>query len=401
MTNPDAIKPLPEMKKPKVLIFVGYYLPGYRAGGPIQTIANLVTHLGDEIDFYIITRDRDSGDSKPYPDIKVDQWNQVGKAQVFYTHPNAQHIGLLFKLWREVRPDIAYLNSFFSRESSLFPLLLHRLRAIPSSKIVIAPRGEFSPGALTLKHRRKRALLELVTRLKTHHQITWQASSDKEASQIRRLFGPTAHIHVARNLAGRSRGENLSTRTKRKGELKVIFLSRISPMKNLDGALKILQNSKGDISFNIVGPSGDVEYWERCQPLIKQLPKNIDVTYHGDIPHHQVAQYFGEHHLLLLPTRGENFGHVIIESLMAGCPALISDQTPWKDLKDQEVGWTLPLDDLDAYRRIIHKMVDMADQEFQDLSARARAYGQAAAVNKEILEQNRRLFQISDPAYSA
>jgi len=32
-------------KKKIVLIFVGTYIPGYKAGGPIQSIKNLVEHL--------------------------------------------------------------------------------------------------------------------------------------------------------------------------------------------------------------------------------------------------------------------------------------------------------------------------------------------------------------------
>ena len=50
------------MSKVKILIFVGYYLPGYKGGGALRTIVNLVQHLGEEFDFWIVTRDRDLGD---------------------------------------------------------------------------------------------------------------------------------------------------------------------------------------------------------------------------------------------------------------------------------------------------------------------------------------------------
>jgi hypothetical protein len=35
----------------------------------VATIANLVDTLGDEIDFRIVTRDRDCGDTKPYEGV--------------------------------------------------------------------------------------------------------------------------------------------------------------------------------------------------------------------------------------------------------------------------------------------------------------------------------------------
>ena len=43
------------MQKKKILVFIDWYLPGYRAGGPIQSIANLVNHLDDELDISIVT----------------------------------------------------------------------------------------------------------------------------------------------------------------------------------------------------------------------------------------------------------------------------------------------------------------------------------------------------------
>ena len=39
--------------KKTILCFVDHYLPGYKAGGPIQSIVNLVENLGDEFEFYL------------------------------------------------------------------------------------------------------------------------------------------------------------------------------------------------------------------------------------------------------------------------------------------------------------------------------------------------------------
>lgn len=35
----------------KILTLADYYLPGYKAGGPIRTLANMVDMLGDEFKF--------------------------------------------------------------------------------------------------------------------------------------------------------------------------------------------------------------------------------------------------------------------------------------------------------------------------------------------------------------
>jgi hypothetical protein len=98
----------------RILTFVGYYLPGYKAGGPIRTLANMVGRLGDEFEFKIVTADRDFDDTKPYSKIKLDGWNKVGKADVFYLSPNKRSLSDFKRLLCSTEYDILYLNSFFS-----------------------------------------------------------------------------------------------------------------------------------------------------------------------------------------------------------------------------------------------------------------------------------------------
>ena len=80
-----------------VLVLVGAYLLGYKAGGPIRSIANLVAALGEKFPFRIVTLDRDLGDKAPFPGVVVNQWIQVGQADVLYLRPGFQ--GLLSSPW--------------------------------------------------------------------------------------------------------------------------------------------------------------------------------------------------------------------------------------------------------------------------------------------------------------
>ena len=69
----------------KVLIITGRYVPGFRDGGPVRSILNLTEWLGEEYDIRIMCLDRDHGDSAPYPNIRRDEYNEVGRAKVWYT----------------------------------------------------------------------------------------------------------------------------------------------------------------------------------------------------------------------------------------------------------------------------------------------------------------------------
>ena len=70
--------------------------------------------------------------------------------------------------------------------------------------------------------------------------------------------------------------------------------------------------------------------------------------------------------LFLFPSGGENYGHVIAESLSSGTPVLISKNTPWLDLESQNLGWDIDLKDMDSFVEIIEKVARMSHDERQD-----------------------------------
>ena len=49
----------------KVLIAIDWYLPGYKAGGPIRSCASIINCLKNDFDFAVITSDTDFSDDTP------------------------------------------------------------------------------------------------------------------------------------------------------------------------------------------------------------------------------------------------------------------------------------------------------------------------------------------------
>src|SRR4029077_18813526 len=98
-----------------------------------------------------------------------------------------------------------------------------------------------------------------------------------------------------------------------------------------------------------------------------------------------------EHHFFFMPTANENFGHAIVEALLAGCPLITSDQTPWRELARRGVGWDLPLhardegrralprDAREEWGRVMQACVDMDEPAFERASRSARSFGQLIA----------------------
>ena len=342
-----------ENNKPIVLVFVSHYFPAYKAGGQLRTIVNMVEHLSGEFEFWIVTRDRDLGDEISFQSVKKDVWQNVGKAKVYYVSPSKQTLRKLAKLIADTPHDILYLNSFFSFTFSIKPLLAVKYYGASRKPVILAPRGEFSEGALNLKQEKKYVYVKLSQMIGLYNNILFQASSKHEMNDIvTALNMPKEQIRIAMDLPEKKvlgiEGPE-ACKIKPSGTLKVIFLSRLSPMKNLVFALKVLQLVTRNVKFDVYGPREDSSYWSACRKLIDELPENVKVQYCGSVTPDEVKSTFACYDLFLFPTLGENYGHVIAESLSVGTPVLISDQTPWKNLEVDGLGWELPLTSLHGF----------------------------------------------------
>jgi len=384
------------MKKPIILTLVGCYLPGFRAGGPIRTIVNMVKNLGNEFDFRIITSDRDLGEATPYTNVKHDEFNDVGKAKVFYASPKMMSLGNLRKLLKDIPHDVLYLNSFFNYKFTIKPLLLKRMGKLPNRPVIVAPRGEFSQGALKLKWPKKHAYIAFAKATGLYENVIWQASSEYEERDIRKWFGESAVVHVAPDLTPAAATANRelyqNRRKKEKGFLKIIFLSRISPMKNLDGALRILEKVKGHVEMNIYGPITDETYWAKCREIIDRMPDNVKVTYKGSVPHEDVPKVMAEHDLFFFPTHGENFGHVIHEALSVGTPVLISDKTCWRNLEAHQAGWVVSLFEETLVIKMLDNICDADFEKYTNYHKGAYAFALNYSISIAHKEANRILF---------
>lgn len=357
--------------RPTVLTFVDYYLPGFRAGGPMRSLSHLATELREHYRFRIVTRDHDVGVSTPYPDVMPDIWYPVGDAEVMYLSDAELSLAGLRRRLAGAEYDILYFNSLFSLSFTIKPLLLLRSGCLRRAPVLLAPRGELSPGHLRTHPLKYYGSLYLGRWLGLYRGQHWHITSEVDRRGLARWF-PSAPGHVAGN-ASPSPNEFPAPDQhppKQAGVLNLFFLARVSPVKNLDGALQALRDLRGELHFDIYGPIGDADHWRRCQDLIAALPGNVRVRYLGALPNHQVPGMLSAYELMFLPTHGENHGHSIVEALLGSCPVLISEHTPWRGLEARQAGCDAPAE---RYGDCLQRFVDMAESEHADWRRGARA----------------------------
>lgn len=368
-----------------ILALTDYYYPAQRAGGVPHALKTMMTWLKDDYHFRVITHNFDVGDTHPMSAITHGTWSTVADVPVRYLSSEES----LARIIRQTPHDMLYLNSLFGMFA--VQLIIGRLtRRIPHTRLMIAPHGELYAGALAQKRLKKRIFLMLMKALGAYKHILWHATTDEEADQIIKHIGAKRDsIRIAPVLPAPI--SHLPKPTpKQSGELKIIFLSRITPKKNLDGALKLLAKINHPVQFDIYGTLEDSVYWEQCELLMRELPSHIQARYCGAVTEGQV-ELFSQYHLFLFPTHGENFGYVIQEALLGGCLPLISTETPWRGLSDKQVGWDVSSEA--DYLRAIEQAVMMDYLTFANWASNAQQYGLGIVNDPVRIGQNRDLFR--------
>ena len=356
-------------------------------------MANMVEHLADEYDFYIVTRNTDYLSDEPYKNIEFDSWfDFIPGVKVFYASRAFQNRRTFKRIIKGTKFDIGYVNGIYSWKFSILPLLILKKTGI--KKVVVASRGMLARSAINVKADKKLLFLKIARFLGLYSGVVFHVTNDKEREDVRSVLGNKVKTIVASNLP-RKNLISCKAIEKKKNILKLVSLARIAPEKNTLYAIEQLAklpDVNGEVYFDIFGQIYDEEYWKRCQKVIESLPDNIKVNYKGTVEVKKVSSTIQQYHVMFLPTRGENFGHVILESLSVGRPVLISDQTPWQNLENKKAGWVLPLNDNVLWQNRIEELCAMPAEEFNSWCEGARKVAEEFVNNPELLEGYRRMF---------
>ena len=355
----------------KIIFFIGNFLPGYRAGGPVTSIANLSTLLNKDFDITIVTSNKDFGVDTPYKEIEFDKKVKYKDFNIIYL--SIINSKTVLNVIENENPDLIYLNSFFSTFTQLV-LFVHISKRL-IMPIILAPRGELQENALAIKALKKKVYLTVYKLMKVYKQVSFHATDKIEHDRIKNMF----KVDDISTLPNVPKVSDKTPLYKGKNELKIIFISRIRDKKNLLLALQALFVCKGNLIFDIYGPIEDQSYWRKCQLIMGKLPKNIITEYKGIVSPTEVPAVMRKYHALLLPTKTENFGHVIVEAMQSGVVPIISDQTPWIKLAEYKAGWSLDLKDVNEFTKVINILYKMDSETYLNLSKNTMKF-----INKKL-----------------
>jgi glycosyltransferase involved in cell wall biosynthesis len=379
-------------EKKRILVCIDWYEPGFKAGGPIRSVANMVNALKSHYEFYILTSAYDLGETEPYPGIELNQWHDQNGVFVKYMDHRALTMSSVKGNVEEIAPDIIYLNSLFSKLFTIAPLMVANRRRI---KVVLAPRGMLGQGALEIKKGKKKLFLTLARFSGFYRRVKWHASTSEEEIEVKRVFGKRANVFIAQNIPiTQSKTLDEILDQKNTGTCRFIYLSRITEIKNLHLAVAAAKqlHAKMPLFFDIYGNIEDQEYWDTFKDEIKDHG-NIKIEYKGVLNPSAIADVYMKADFMVLPTRHENYGHAIVEAWANGCPVIISKNTPWKNLNVQDLGWDVDITDPENLRRAMQESIDIDFTTYITMVRASYTYFHEKICEESVLTANRQLFE--------
>ena len=370
----------------RILVFIDWFYPAYKAGGPIKSVYNLVKGLEDQFQFMIVSSNQEI-DGSPQA-VETDTWTVFEDIPIIYLRKKSQNKKKYRAIFEDINPHAVYYNSLFSINFTIKPYLVGKKLG---KKQIIAPRGMFGKASLAIKPFKKKLFLAFAKQfLFKDDNLSWHATSNQEEQDIKSQLGNSVTVKLARNLAAPISKREKNKIDKNPEQLKLVFISRIVPIKNLDFILNVLiKSNELQILLDIYGPIEDIEYWEFCSTLIKQLP---NVKYCGELEPEQVRTKLQQYHFSVLPSKHENFGNSIVESWLSGVPVLISDQTPWKQLERDNIGGALPLLEEAVWQDKLVYFQNLDQMEYLDIVNACITFAETVLHKDSVKEANRKLF---------
>ena len=311
----------------RILHAVPTYLPAWRHGGPILAVHGLCKALAARGHEVTVFTTNVHGDGTL--DVPLDQPVAIDGVEVRY-FPVRTPRRLYFApgLARAARDRMSRFDAVHLHSVFLWPTTaVARIAERAGVPYVLSPRGMLVPELMRAHGRwRKLAWMLAAERRTIERAAALHATSALEAEEAARLDLPLPPVAVVPNgidpepWDGDAGRLSPAVRTLVEGGPFFLFLSRISWKKGLDLLIPAMES----VSGAGLAVAGNDE--EGLRPGLERLARNGSVTFLGPVHGPDKAALLHRAAALVLPSRSENFGNVVLESWAAGRPVVVTPE---------------------------------------------------------------------------
>ncbi|MDD4969964.1 MAG: glycosyltransferase [Paludibacter sp.] len=265
----------------------------------------------------------------------------------------------------EEKPDIVHINGIWLIHCWIFQREAQKL----GIRVIISPHGMLEPWILS-HHRLKKQIAFILYQKKALRQCdNIHATATAELDNIKKL-GFDVPIYIAPNGIEVSNIPLKDSWSKRKT---LLFLSRIHPKKGIENLIEAVSNLKElfkDYAIIIAG-SGDTDYVDSLKNKTSILGVSHLFKFAGNVYGEEKWNLFRNSDVFVLPTKSENFGIVVAESLACGTPVLTTTGTPWEELTLNQCGWWIE-PDVSSIEEGLKEILELNDDQLKKMGLNGR-----------------------------
>lgn len=333
----------------RICLVSSSFYPATFYGGPISATWDLSKRLVEKgVEIYVSTTNA-NGNKR-----LGEKTNQFIKKQEnlfvkYYSEQIINHfsLALFFGLWKDIKKsDFVYVQYLFNYSVPL-ALLFSTLQ---NKRIILCPRGSFSKFTLSNKFTVVKRMWLYFFIKPFQNRIRWQASSYLEKDDIKRVL-PNANVTEVNDGVDFDSFQNTKEisfhdlmfryTNNTFSDISDIFFSmgRLHQIKRFDvliDAFSLFVKDKKDAKLLIAG--GDDGVKSAVENQIKNLGLTASIFLIGKVSHEQKKELLSNCTAFALASEFESFGIVVAEALSCGCPVVVSNKTPWKEIEENNCG---------------------------------------------------------------
>lgn len=254
-------------------------------------------------------------------------------------------------------------------------------------KVILSPRGELLESAVNHKGKLygllKRVMFWLM-KCSYGRRVLYHATSEEEVMSVYKYMGRNAKVvQISNYMILPERVEDKMVETPRRY---LLYVGRINHIKNIDIIIKGLAKSetflKGPNVFKIAGEACG-EYYESLVTLSNELGLSDKIEFLGLVTGEEKDRLYAGAKCLLLMSKSENFGNVIVEALSQGTPVIASKGTPWKQLDDKGAGWWINAKPEQVAVTVDH-LLTLDEDEYSKMRSDAYSYSREFDIYSNI-----------------
>jgi glycosyltransferase involved in cell wall biosynthesis len=372
----------------KILFPTRIFYPS-QTGGPANSIYFLAKSLvKNGIKVYVLAT---TLGIKDLSSIELDKWIKLDGINVYYSNKYFHNL-IPKNLFNINIPeiDIIHFSSFFD-PFNIYYMLLSRKRNLNN---IFSPRGELQPSALSIKSSKKRLFMNNFFIKKIMKKASFHVTSESEMLEtknyLKKIKSFENKIFNIPNIMEFNEIE--SVKYENRYDFKyILYLGRISRIKNIELLIDVYDNLNIDKNIKLIiagDVNDDFKYYEELKNKVikKKLDENIIFTQERIEGEEKSSLYYNAE-LFILPSKSENFGMVVLESLIKGTPVVATKGTPWESLNNNNCGYWVEME-LNSLKNAIENYFLLSDDDKNDMKKRciilAKEFSSEKLIDKYI-----------------